>query len=362
MLMFSFRRCLGLSLALAAGPTVAADLHDAALVLPLKGRLAKAATVIRDGFLAGYYQDLAQHHPTPIVRIYDNGEGHGVTLVNIAAYDGAELVVGPLDKEQVAELADAGNLPVPVLALNRSDNTTSGLYQFALAPEDELGALVALLRLQGAQRVRVFQQNDAASERNRQFFEQRWQAAGGELEAPYVWAPGSKGGVSAAVRQMLAENKGKRIDAIFLATPGLSKQVRPSLNYYYARQLPLYTLSSSYDVNESAVQRQDLNGIRFCDQPWIIDGGWPEQETLYTTFGRPASSFDRLYAFGGDAYALAKSLYQQPAQLDLKGRSGQLKASENGWILRDLSCVEVRDGNAETLSTTGKLATTATRP
>ncbi len=350
--MMSFRISLGLALglSLASAPLQAQALDELALILPLKGRMAKAATVIRDGFLAAYYQDLSQDRPSPIVRIYDNGEGHGVTLVNMAAFDGAQAVVGPLNKEQVTELAKVGAPPVPVLALNRAEQSSPLLYQFALAPEDEISSLVAQLRQDGVTRLRVLSQDDAGSRRHQQLFEEQWQAAGGELITAYVLAPAAKGGITAAVKQFLAEQKLHGAQALFLATPQLARQVRPALDYYYARDLPLYTLASAYDASEALVNRQDLNGVRLCDQPWIVQGGWPEQAELYSPQQRPRSSYDRLYAFGADAYNSIQALYLARDTLSLEGRSGRLSLNDKGQLQRAMSCVEIRHGSPEPLA------------
>lgn len=347
--MFSCRQLsvIAIALTLVSPAAFAAVANDAALILPLKGRLAKASTVIRDGFLAAYYNDLSANKATPIVRIYDNGEGHGVTLVNQAAFDGADIIVGPLNKEQVAQLSAAGSPPVPVIALNRTEHNVTQLYQFALAPEDEIKAVVRSLQAQGIKKVRVFMQKDASSQRNREAFETEWAQTGGQLDTAFIWSPGNKGGVTAAIRDMLKAKKD--IGAVFLATPGLAKQVRPAMDFYYAKQMPLYTLSSSYDSQESAMLRNDLNNTRFCETPWILGEESALQSTIYDVFGKPSSSFDRLYGFGADAYELMSALYTDRYSANLKGASGHLSLDKEGRIQRDLQCVEIRDGNPQAL-------------
>jgi len=75
------------------------------------------------------------------VRIYDvNSDGGASAAYQNAVADGAEFVVGPLLKNNVIELANDILVPVPVLTLNHLPEDTlapPGLYQFALAPEDE---------------------------------------------------------------------------------------------------------------------------------------------------------------------------------------------------------------------------------
>ena len=57
-----------------------------------------------------------------------------------AVSGGADLVIGPLKKSFVSELQKKGELPVDTLALNYADslNSSNNLFQFGLAPQDEI--------------------------------------------------------------------------------------------------------------------------------------------------------------------------------------------------------------------------------
>lgn len=341
--------------ALLSSPALADDPASVALLLPLHGHMAAVGGIIRDGFLAAYYQDLQQGQPAPVLRIYDNGDSQVNALVQNAARDGVDAVVGPLNKEQVAALVAAGTPPLPVLALNHADGTTSRLYQFALAPEEEMTALVNLMQQQGIKRVRVLQTRDAASDRNRQLFESAWQAAGGTVVPAFTVDTGSKGGAVSNIHRLLGDPASQQLDALFLASPALSTQLRPTMSYYHTLELPYYSLASAYDASAPDINHQDQNGMRFCDQPWIVQGGWPEQEALYSS-GRTPSNYDRLYAFGGDAYGLIKTLYRTPDHADLAGRSGHLSLGDGGRIQRQPSCVELHDGHPQVLIAPGGLA------
>ena len=71
-----------------------------AVLLPAKGPLAAAALGVRDGLLAGYYAD--QHRRTNL-RFYDSGgsaEGARAAMKKALA-DGAQMIVGPLDRKSV---------------------------------------------------------------------------------------------------------------------------------------------------------------------------------------------------------------------------------------------------------------------
>src|SRR5690606_41593336 len=83
-----------------------------ALLLPLNGPLADAAAAVRDGFITAYYSALSQGYPVPQVRFYDSGTQDAISLYNQALDAGAKLVIGPLDKQQVATLAGVDSSPV----------------------------------------------------------------------------------------------------------------------------------------------------------------------------------------------------------------------------------------------------------
>ena len=110
-----------------------------AVLLPLSGPYQKVAAALRDGMIAAYFEQPAEQRP--LLRFYDSSDSVDTwPLYTRAAAEGAELVVGPLDKQAVAQLARAGELRVPVLALNQvvpENPLPENLYQFALSPEDE---------------------------------------------------------------------------------------------------------------------------------------------------------------------------------------------------------------------------------
>jgi hypothetical protein len=119
-------------------PLEAAEAHIA-LLLPITGRAGAAATQVRDGFMTAYYQSAPAARPR--VRVYDTGEGGGIAdAVNRAGQEGAEFIVGPLTREEVAAAADLAVPHAPVLALNFLPNerpAPTNFFQYALSPEDE---------------------------------------------------------------------------------------------------------------------------------------------------------------------------------------------------------------------------------
>src|SRR5690606_4978343 len=80
-----------------------------------------------------------QGRQLPEVRQYDTNEDI-IQAYQQAVAEGAELVIGPVEKEKVTELSLMPSLPVPILSLNYPDSAPiepKGFYQFGLALEDE---------------------------------------------------------------------------------------------------------------------------------------------------------------------------------------------------------------------------------
>ncbi|HHS83411.1 MAG TPA: penicillin-binding protein activator, partial [Gammaproteobacteria bacterium] len=87
----------------------------------------------------------------------------------------------------------------------------------------------------------------------------------------------------------------------------------------------------------------DLNGIRFCDMPWILDtdnGNRKLRRSIKKNFAVvPDSQINRLYALGVDAYnvipALASLQSQSYERYD--GETGTLMMDDSGRLHRQLS-------------------------
>ena len=117
-----------------------------ALLLPFDGQYRQVAEAIRDGFLAAWYESTEYR---PILSIYSANALNILDSYQQAVADGAEYIVGPLEREAVAQLTSQTGLPVKVLALNQygafenntlpdaDQNRIPPILQFGLLPEDE---------------------------------------------------------------------------------------------------------------------------------------------------------------------------------------------------------------------------------
>lgn len=330
------------ALFLLLAPTLVAA-TDVAVLLPQSGRMSRAAEAIQDGLLAAYYQDSARASDSPTLHFYDSDSAPVLALLQQAAADGAGVVIGPLDRERVEALVQAGPLPLPVLALNSAEGDAGNLLEFALAPEDEIARLVQWMGEQGVRRPLALAGSDDASQRQLRLFQAAWQRQHPAAAAVAALEPARKGGIAVAVKNLLA-GPAARADALFLATPALAPQVQPALTYYRSA-LPLYSLASAWEPGADASGLNDVDGLHFCDQPWMLEAHRPEQEALYAAQPRPAGGYDRLYAFGADAWSLLQQRDALQAGERLSLRTGEVWLEAGSTVRRQPTCAEVRNGS-----------------
>lgn len=305
-----------------------------AVLLPLSGPLSAAAAPVRDGLLAGYY---GEHRRRPEIRFYDTASSpaDATSAYARAVADGAELVVGPLGREQVDALFRQGNLSVPVLALNRGElDPPQGAASFSLAPEAE-GVSVAdyLLKLE-RKRVLIIGGSDESSRRAADAFGKRFSEGGGVVADVMT-----VGDAPADLSAPLAAAAGKNIDAIFLAVRGSTARV-------LTPQLALAGLGGKTRVGTSLLvqgtgkpeEDNVLDGVIYPTETWSANGvtGLPSAATVAATLSTARGGAARLFAFGYDAWQLAAYLPRLVgnANADVRGATGTLTLDGFGTVLR----------------------------
>ncbi|MCH3072729.1 penicillin-binding protein activator, partial [Listeria monocytogenes] len=79
---------------------------------------------LQDGFLAAHFQAQQAGQNPPSIKLYDSTQVRSLDdFYRQAQADGVELVVGPLEKPLVKQLASREQLLITTLALNYSDNS-----------------------------------------------------------------------------------------------------------------------------------------------------------------------------------------------------------------------------------------------
>jgi outer membrane PBP1 activator LpoA protein len=343
-----------------------------ALLLPLSGRTAPAGHAIQNGFFGAYFSTVPGLDEQQTIRVYDVGsEGGASAAYSTAVADGAEFVIGPLLRSSVSELANDILVPVPVLTLNYLPDDTlapPGLYQFALAPEDEARSAAERAFADGHSRTVALVPNNDWGRRVLSSFSTEFEALGGTLLDYRSYTPGIQDfsntiedlmALSGSVRryQRLRANIGgplqfdprRRQDSefIFLAADApAGRLLKSQLKFHYSGDLPVYSTSSIYAMDGRS--NSDLNGIMFADTPWIIaPQSWIEDlPPLYAEYWPEERRLARLHAMGYDAYQLIAALFAArtgPMQ-EIDGATGKLYLDHEGRVRRNLAWAQFQSG------------------
>ncbi|MHA6492632.1 penicillin-binding protein activator [Pseudomonas borbori] len=354
-------------------------LTEIALLLPQEGQLASVARALRDGFLAAHYQAQQSGQNPPNIQLYDSSRmGSLDEFYRQAQAAGVQLVIGPLEKPLVKQLSDREQLPIPTLALNYSEPGQEGpaqLFQFGLAAEDEAREVASRAWADGMRRAVALVPRGEWGDRVLDAFRQSWQAQGGTLiAAEHVDQPVELAKQIANLFQLresearserlndalgtdVASQPSRRqdIDFIFLAaTPQQAQQIKPTLAFQYAGDVPVYATSHLYTGALSQAQYQDMDGIMFCETPWLLDANDPLRQQVSSQWPQANGSMGRLYAMGVDAYRLTSRLNQLKALPDtrIEGLSGTLGLNPAQRIERQLPWAQIRDGQLQRLPAT----------
>lgn len=354
-------------------------LSEIALLLPQEGQLASVARALRDGFLAAYYQAQQAGQNPPNIQFYDSSRLSSLDdFYRQAQQAGVQLVIGPLEKPLVKQLSAREQLPITTLALNYSEAGQEGpaqLFQFGLAAEDEAREVARRAWADGMRRAVALVPRGEWGDRVLAAFRQSWQTAGGTLiAAEHVSEPVELAQQIANLFQLresearaksLQSTLGTAVDAqparrqdvdfIFLAaTPQQAQQIKPTLAFQYAGDVPVYATSHLFTGNHSQAQYKDLNGIRFCETPWLLGVDDPLRQQATSQWPQAGGSLGRLYAMGADAYRLAPRLDQLKAlpNTQIDGLSGKLSLNPAQRVERQLPWAEFRDGQVQRLPDT----------
>lgn len=318
-----------------------------AVLLPLSGSLSTAAKPVRDGFLAGYY---AETRRRPDVAFYDSATGVGGAYQKAVA-DGADYVVGPLDRDQVGSLFSQGDLRVPVLALNRaSRQPPAGSVSFSLSPEDEGVAAAEYIVGQKLRNVLILAGSDDSLRRTAAAFRERLQSRGGSV-VDTITLGGNAEAIATLIATSLANGP---VDAIYFAARG--DQARTAMPIIQAQPALASTrrVAASVIANNpgSGADASLLDGIVFPSESLRSRTlpGMPANPAALTPTASGAAA--RLFAFGYDAWLITAYLERlaRAPQDRLPGATGDLQLDGFGNILREPTWSVLRGGVATPLA------------
>ena len=364
-----------------------AQIHRIALLLPEGGPLMAVAQPVRDGFFAANFaDDSAQRAP---VTVYDSGStpADAVAAYRRAVADGADRIVGPLARDAVSAVFAQGSLPVPVLALNQPDGAQSpppGSAAFGLNPDAEAAQAAERMLQQGITHAIVITATEDWAERAALAFRAQFESRNGQILGEARVENGEVN-YSAMIRQTLASVPASSaapslpgaapvapaagtpapapVDTgIFISMrPQQARLLLPQLKLAGYTNLPVFATSHIYAGNYNPGLDRDLDGVQFCDAPWLFDStlGLPNHDAIVRALDSARGAGGRLFAMGMDAYRLLPYmdwLAQHPDSY-LPGATGQLAEDRLGRVQRLLTWAQFENGAAHPVA--GGLQTSA---
>lgn len=330
------------------------------VLLPQTGKYAKVAEAIRDGMLFSMQRMPTGQRPT--LKFYDASGGQPVdALYKQAVSDGADFVIGPLQKEVVTQLVRTADLSVPMLALNIVDlggAAPDNVYMYALDPENEAHQAAERMRQDGKRSPVALVPDNPWGERLLNAFSEHWRSLGGGAVGAQRYNPQSYDHTK-AITALLQINRSKArhaqlqrwlgrsleftprrrtdVDAVFLATrTRQATAFRPQFRYHLAGDLPIYTTSHIWRGQVNRQQLSDMRGIILPDIPLIA---FPAQRAaLAQHLPGVRGGLVRLYAMGMDAFDLVQHLQrlQSSPYESLEGQTGRLHMDSENRIRREL--------------------------
>ena len=140
------------------------------------------------------------------------------------------------------------------------------------------------------------------------------------------------------------------LDALFLAaTPLQARQIKPTLAFQYAADLPVYATSHAYQIDSSGMQNTDLDGLLIAEIPWLLEQNDPLYSDVTGNWPQAGGALGRLYAMGVDTQRIFARLPQMREYPDthIEGATGELTLDSTGRIQRLLPWGQIRNGVLE---------------
>ncbi len=321
-----------------------------AVLLPTSGPYAAAGKAITEGLRAAYRLTASAQPQLPL-KFYDSAEDDIVSLYKRAVAEGATQVIGPLVKEQIQALAQNGELPVPVLALNHVENLSQNqLYQFGLSPIDEAEALAVNAHHDGRQSALILVPNTAQGQRIGHYLTSSWQSHGGVVAGIRTYDP-KQHDIAEVFNQLLKSagypSEQKLSRAVLLsANDASARELAPQLKYQQSTDLAVYAMPAIYSGHPNPAQDAELGLFSFCDMPWLFNdyfNGPLSQSALQNSWQDLPESVARLVALGVDAYNVLGHLPQLAAE-PYAGATGKLSINSENRITRKLVCARFKGG------------------
>ncbi|MBC3616780.1 penicillin-binding protein activator [Vibrio metschnikovii] len=338
-----------------------------ALLLPLSGRFAKQAELIRDGFIMAMMND-PQRDPNTTLTILDTNTESLESVDATLAEKQVDFVVGPLVKSDIEKLQTfqkKRGQAIPTLALNIPDKIepSSTTCYLTLSPEQEVAQAAKYLFSQGYRYPLILAPQGSYGDRVVEAFNQEWRQYSTNTVAVNLFGDkrqlqrniNNVFGLQASQQNIAQMNsllgislesqpRSRRdIDAVYIAA-GIADLtlIKPFIEVAINPDTRPPKLFSNSNSNSGGRQFEDLTGITYSDIPLLIESGNPVATQAAELWPRTSNADRRLQALGMDAYQLMLELPQMKAVkgYTISGQTGVLGIDQNCIVQREISWAE----------------------
>ncbi|HDM8153829.1 TPA: penicillin-binding protein activator [Vibrio harveyi] len=343
--------------------------NNTALLLPLTGKFAPQAQLIRDGFIFAMMNDQARD-PSATLTVIDTHAYSADQIKQRLINENIDFVVGPLQKENVEKLqatldGSETGVKIPTLALNIPEEVQAGtdMCYLALSPEQEVAQAAKYLFSQGYQFPMILAPNGAYGQRVVEAFNEEWiKYSSNKVATSYF---GDKRQLQKNINGVFGLQESQQRIAQMQSLMRISLESQPRSRrdvdavYIVARSSELTLIKPFIEVainpdakppklfsnsrsNSGGATYEDLSGVAYSDIPMLINPDptiatqmnelWPDQSNMEK----------RLEALGMDAYKLLGELPQMKLLpgYSVDGQTGVLSINNNCVVQRELDWAE----------------------
>ncbi|MGY0616637.1 penicillin-binding protein activator [Vibrio sp. FJH11] len=343
--------------------------NNTALLLPLTGKFAPQAELIREGFMFAMMNDETRDQSSS-VTVIDTHAYSAEQIKQRLISENIDFVVGPLQKENVELLqtsidGSASGPTIPALALNIPEEVQPGsnICYLALSPEQEAAQAAKHLFSQGYNFPLILAPKGSYGQRVAEAFNEEWRKYSSNKVATTYFGDNrqlqkdindvfglqeSKQRIAQmqSLMQIKLETQPRSrrdVDAVYaVARSNELTLIKPFIEVAINPDAKPPKMFSSSRSNSGGTSYDDLNGIIYSDIPLLIDPDPTVAAEMKELWGPQSNMEIRLKALGMDAYKLIGELPQMKAVpgLSVRGQTGVLSIDSNCVVQRELSWAE----------------------
>ncbi len=305
------------------------------LLLPLNSEnLGRAATAVREGFLAAYESEKGTLSLN-IVSTSDIPEEIVSSYTNSLA--DSDIVIGPLTRSGAAAIVQSGAVRLPTVSLTQLDGegeVPAQMLNMGLSVEDEAREAAGWIVGNKVKKAYVLCTGVAWQRRAAKAFAAKARSVG--LGTELIELGSSYGFLSALdverVKKAVQAEKSFGAYSVFAALD--SAQIK-QLREVIGNEPAIYGTSQTNPVpmpdRITYEHLPELNGVRLIDIPWQLQ---PDHaavmiypRAVVEANQKRSADMERLYALGIDAFRVALQIAQQQKQFEVDGVTGRLKVA-----------------------------------